>query len=130
MQLEQQCQHMSTAARHPAGLTGPASFAPVPQALFSSLGYTFLDVRSDLECEDQGRVRGSVHIPKVYAARVWSPEEQRKVCTHVYAVGVLGRSPCLPVLIALHALQLVAYVAYIHPVDHSCAVVCSLAVWD
>ena len=47
--------------------------------LFSSDGYTYLDVRPRLEYEEAGRVKGSVNIPIMNARRVWDPEQKKKV---------------------------------------------------
>ncbi len=49
------------------------------QALISSLGWTYLDVRSSLECEDVGRIKGSINVPMVNAVKKWDPEQQKKV---------------------------------------------------
>ena len=49
------------------------------QVLFSSDGYTYLDVRPRLEYEEAGRVKGSVNIPIMNARRVWDPEQKKKV---------------------------------------------------
>jgi hypothetical protein len=49
------------------------------QVLFSSGGYTFLDVRSEAEVEDSGKVRGSVNVSMVRARKVYSPEAQKKL---------------------------------------------------
>lgn len=37
----------------------PPSAPPVPQCLYSNGGYTYLDVRTTLENEEVGKVRGS-----------------------------------------------------------------------
>ncbi len=49
------------------------------QVLYSSEGYTYLDVRPKLENEEVGRVRNSVNIPMVNLRRVWDPEQKKKV---------------------------------------------------
>ena len=49
------------------------------QALVSSLGYTYLDVRPALELEEAGKVRDCVNIPIVNATRKWDAKEQKKV---------------------------------------------------
>ncbi|KAK9816815.1 hypothetical protein WJX72_005336 [[Myrmecia] bisecta] len=49
------------------------------RALFSSLGYTYLDVRPALEYEEVGRVKGSVNIPIKISKRVWNSEQKKKV---------------------------------------------------
>lgn len=49
------------------------------QALTSTLGWTYLDVRSSLECEDVGKVKGSVNVPMVNATKKWDSEQQKKV---------------------------------------------------
>lgn len=57
----------------------PASQYSSAQVLFSSDGYTYLDVRPRLEYEEAGRVKGSVNIPIMNARRVWDPEQKKKV---------------------------------------------------
>lgn len=57
----------------------PASRNNSAQVLFSSDGYTYLDVRPRLEYEEAGRVKGSVNIPIMNARRVWDPEQKKKV---------------------------------------------------
>ena len=57
----------------------PASPNGSAQVLFSSDGYTYLDVRPRLEYEEAGRVKGSVNIPIMNARRVWDPEQKKKV---------------------------------------------------
>ena len=49
------------------------------QALFSNLGYTYLDVRPSLELEEVGKVRGSVNIPIRHAKRKYSTEKGKKI---------------------------------------------------
>lgn len=49
------------------------------QALFSTFGYTYLDVRPSLELEEVGKVKGSVNVPIVHAKRKYSSEKQKKV---------------------------------------------------
>ncbi len=44
-------------------------FAVRPQCLFSSGGYTWLDVRSELEVDEVGKVKGSVNVPFVHLKR-------------------------------------------------------------
>ena len=51
----------------------------IAQALFSTFGYTYLDVRPSLELEEVGKVKGSVNIPLVNASRKYSSEKQKKV---------------------------------------------------
>ena len=51
----------------------PASRNSSAQVLFSSDGYTYLDVRPRLEYEEAGRVKGSVNIPIMNARRVGVP---------------------------------------------------------
>ena len=45
----------------------------------SSLGWTYLDVRSQLEVQDVGRVKDSVNVPLVIATKRWDSEQQKKV---------------------------------------------------
>lgn len=56
----------------------------LPQVLYET-GYAYLDVRSELEYQDIGKVKGSVNVPFVHAKRVWSAEEQKKVVVKVCA---------------------------------------------
>ena len=49
------------------------------QALISSLGWKYLDVRSSLECQDIGKVKDSINVPMVNAVKKWDPEQQKKV---------------------------------------------------
>lgn len=49
------------------------------QALISSLGWKYLDVRSSLEVQDVGRVKDSINVPMVNAEKKWDPEQQKKV---------------------------------------------------
>lgn len=51
------------------------------QALFSNLGYVYLDVRPALELEEVGKVRGCINIPIVHARRVWNSQEGKKALT-------------------------------------------------
>ena len=51
----------------------------VLQALISSLGWTYLDVRSTLETEDVGKVRVAVNVPFVNATKKWDSEQGKKV---------------------------------------------------
>lgn len=48
------------------------------QALVSSLGYTYLDVRPALELEEVGKVKESVNIPIVNAKRKYDSETRKK----------------------------------------------------
>lgn len=62
--------------------TPPSSSLSQPglrQALFSNLGYTYLDVRPEIELEEIGKVKGSVNIPIVLATRRYDPDQGRKV---------------------------------------------------
>ena len=45
----------------------------------SSLGWTYLDVRSQLEVQDVGKVRESVNVPLVIATKRWDSDQQKKV---------------------------------------------------
>lgn len=60
-----------------------AGVADVEQArtLFSDGGYTYLDVRPKVECEDLGKVRGCVNIPIVNSVRKYNAEQGKKVST-------------------------------------------------
>lgn len=49
------------------------------QALVSSLGWTYLDVRSKLETEDVGKVKIAVNIPCVNCTKKWNSEQGKKV---------------------------------------------------
>lgn len=49
-----------------------------PQVLFGS-GYAWLDVRSELECDEVGKVKGSVNVPFVNLKRVYDAKEGKKV---------------------------------------------------
>lgn len=49
------------------------------RALFSNLGYTYLDVRPALELEEVGKVKGSVNIPLMHAQRKYSSEQHKKI---------------------------------------------------
>jgi hypothetical protein len=49
------------------------------QALFSNLGYTYLDVRPSIELEEVGKVRGSVNIGIKNAKRKYNTEKGKKV---------------------------------------------------
>lgn len=39
-----------------------------------SIGYVFLDIRTQLEVEQTGKVKDSVHIPWVLASKKWDSE--------------------------------------------------------
>lgn len=73
-----------------------APACPRAQVLFSEDGYVYLDVRSQLENEEIGKVKGSVNIPFVHARRVWNAEEGKKVrqgdTPGAGALGVLSRT--------------------------------------
>lgn len=49
------------------------------RALVSSLGWTYLDVRSKLETEDVGKVKIAVNIPCVNCTKKWNSEQGKKV---------------------------------------------------
>ncbi|KAL3149922.1 hypothetical protein ABBQ38_013286 [Trebouxia sp. C0009 RCD-2024] len=49
------------------------------RALVSSLGWTYLDVRSALENEEVGRVRMSVNVPFVNCTKKWDSKQGKKV---------------------------------------------------
>jgi len=49
------------------------------RALFSNLGYTYLDVRPSIELEEVGKVRGSVNIGIKNARRKYSTEKGKKI---------------------------------------------------
>ena len=57
----------------------PFAMPSLVQALTSSLGWTYLDVRSQLEVQDVGRVKDSVNIPMVFATKKWDSDQQKKV---------------------------------------------------
>ncbi|KIY91753.1 hypothetical protein MNEG_16210 [Monoraphidium neglectum] len=42
-------------------------------------GWTYLDVRSEFECDESGKVKGSVNVPFVTIKRVYDPESQQRV---------------------------------------------------
>ncbi|KAG2443761.1 hypothetical protein HXX76_002107 [Chlamydomonas incerta] len=48
------------------------------RCLFSNGGYTWLDVRSELENNEVGKVKGSVNVPFVHLKRVYNPETQER----------------------------------------------------
>lgn len=48
------------------------------RVLFSDGGYTYLDVRPQLEYEEAGRVKGSVNIPIKFSKRVYDPVDRKK----------------------------------------------------
>lgn len=47
--------------------------------LYSEDGYTYLDVRPELEVQEVGKVKGSVNIPIMHATRKYDPEQKKKV---------------------------------------------------
>ena len=49
------------------------------QVLYSEDGYTYLDVRPELEVQEVGKVKGSVNIPIMHATRKYDPEQKKKV---------------------------------------------------
>ena len=49
------------------------------QVLYSEDGYTYLDVRPELEVQEVGKVKGSVNIPIMNATRKYDPEQKKKV---------------------------------------------------
>lgn len=49
------------------------------RVLISELGYTYVDVRPDLELDTVGKLKFAVNIPLMNAKRVWSAEEGKKV---------------------------------------------------
>jgi hypothetical protein len=48
------------------------------QALYSNGGYTYLDVRSQLEVEEVGKVKDAVNVPFMLASRKYDPETREK----------------------------------------------------
>jgi rhodanese-related sulfurtransferase len=48
------------------------------RALFSSLGYVYLDVRPALELEEVGKVKGSVNVPIQHAKWKYNAEERKR----------------------------------------------------
>ena len=84
------------------------------QALVSSLGWTYLDVRSSLECSDVGKIKDSVNIPIVNASKKWDPEQQKKVVKkednpdfvkQVTSISLLHFLLCLPTTLCAHMLN-------------------------
>lgn len=55
------------------------SLRVLPQVLFSNDGYVWLDVRSELECDEVGKVKGSVNVPWINVSRVYDAKEGKKV---------------------------------------------------
>jgi hypothetical protein len=51
---------------------------PRLQALYSNGGYTYLDVRTQLEVEEVGKIKDSVNIPMMLASRKYDPETREK----------------------------------------------------
>lgn len=51
----------------------------VAQVLFSDGGYTYLDVRSPLELEEIGKVKGCVNVPMTLTKKVYDPKVNKKV---------------------------------------------------
>lgn len=49
------------------------------QVLYSEDGYTYLDVRPELEVQEVGKVKNSVNIPIMHATRKYDPEQKKKV---------------------------------------------------
>lgn len=49
------------------------------QVLFSDGGYTYLDVRSPLELEEIGKVKGCVNVPMTLTKKVYDPKVNKKV---------------------------------------------------
>ena len=85
------------------------------QALTSSLGWTYLDVRSALELEEVGRIKDSVNVPIVNATKKWDSEQQKKVVKkednpdfvkqatpHVYPPQVLTQTHKGPIELIYH----------------------------
>lgn len=67
-----------------ARFEGLGSYAkPVADAeearVLLSIGYTWVDVRSDLEVEARGKVRGCVHLPFTLTRKRYDPEEKKSV---------------------------------------------------
>ena len=63
------------------------------QALFSDLGYAYLDVRPALELE-VGKVRGCINIPIMHARRVWDSEKGRKALKKEENLEFVQQVPC------------------------------------
>jgi hypothetical protein len=49
------------------------------QVLFSCEGYLWLDVRSELEVEEVGKVKDSINVPFEHIMKVYDPVERKKV---------------------------------------------------
>lgn len=49
-----------------------------PQCLYSNGGYTYLDVRSQLEVEEVGKVKDAVNIPFMLVSRKYDPETRER----------------------------------------------------
>lgn len=49
------------------------------QTLVSKLGYTYLDVRPEVELDAVGKVKNAVNIPLVIATRRYDPEQGKRV---------------------------------------------------
>lgn len=75
---------------------------PYPQVLFTECGYAYLDVRSALECEEIGKVKGSVNIPFVNAKKVYDSETRTKVRAREIEPPCLGDSQIGPSSSSLH----------------------------
>lgn len=58
-----------------------AGVADVEQArvLFSDGGYTYMDVRPTVECDDVGKIRGCVNVPIVNVTRKYDSSQGKKV---------------------------------------------------
>lgn len=85
------------------------------QALTSSLGWKYLDVRSSLELEEVGRIKDSINVPMVNATKKWDSEQQKKVVKkednpdfvkqvtpHVYPSQVLTQTHMGPTELIYH----------------------------
>jgi hypothetical protein len=64
---------------------------PSPPQTLVHLGYTYIDVRPELEVDEVGKWKGAVNVPFVNSKRVYSPEENKKVRRAGW-LGRLGRA--------------------------------------
>lgn len=56
-----------------------STLSPKQQILFSEGGYTYLDVRPELELDETGKVRGCVNVGLYDSKRVWDSDKGEKV---------------------------------------------------
>lgn len=103
--------------RGPLLLCRSCTLLCVTQTLYSSGGYTYLDVRTALEVEEVGKVKDSVNIPFMLASRKYDPETRTKKIVkepNTEFIKQVRTSHCEASKNAHHALTMARYMLWVN----------------